>query len=148
MQILETLTLIVHVAAAISIIGLVLIQQGRGAEMGAGFGAGSSGTVFGSGGAGNFMTRLTTAIAIVFFVTSFGLAFFAKEKSVSAKTVGIPDVVQQQPAEETGGGQTGTNQSPIPTVQPSDSEIPEVNEETPAAGAGQDDTQSASDESK
>ena len=76
LQVLETLVLVVHVLAALAIIGLVLIQQGKGADMGSGFGSGASATVFGSGGAGNFLTRATTGLAILFFITSFGLAFF------------------------------------------------------------------------
>ncbi|MDP6024509.1 MAG: preprotein translocase subunit SecG, partial [Pseudomonadales bacterium] len=63
-QVLETLALIVHVLASLGIIGLVLLQHGKGAEMGSGFGGGSSGTVFGSGGAGNFLTKATTYIAV------------------------------------------------------------------------------------
>ncbi|MFT4821009.1 MAG: preprotein translocase subunit SecG [Candidatus Pseudothioglobus sp.] len=95
LQVLETIVLVVHVLAALAIIGLVLIQHGKGADMGSGFGSGASATVFGSGGAGNFLTRATTTIAIVFFLTSFGLAFFAKAKSESARTVGIPVVEQR-----------------------------------------------------
>lgn len=124
METLETLILVVHVLAAISIIALVLMQQGRGAEMGAGFGSGSSGTVFGSGGAGNFMTRLTTAIAIVFFLTSFGLAFFAKEKSESARAVGVPEVVQEAPEQELPEAEDGIS-APEGAVE---SEIPSVDE--------------------
>jgi len=95
LQVLETIVLVIHVLAALAIIGLVLIQQGKGADMGSGFGSGASATVFGSGGAGNFLTRATTTIAIVFFLTSFGLAFFAKAKSESARNVGIPVVEQR-----------------------------------------------------
>tara|TARA_R110002072_G_scaffold98034_3_gene215875 strand:- start:12299 stop:12709 length:411 start_codon:yes stop_codon:yes gene_type:complete len=94
-EIVETLVLVLHVLASLAIIGLILIQQGKGAEMGSGFGSGSSGTVFGAGGAGNFLTKTTTMIAIAFFLTSFGLAYFAKQKSESVRTLGIPDVVQQ-----------------------------------------------------
>ena len=72
----ETLILVFHVLIALAIIGLILIQHGKGADMGAGFGSGASSTVFGSGGAGNFLTRLTTGIAIVFFFTSFGFFIF------------------------------------------------------------------------
>ncbi len=100
MNTVETLILALHVLAALAIIGLVLIQHGKGADMGAGFGAGASATVFGSGGAGNFLTRMTTIIAITFFLTSFGLAFFAKEKSVTAAQLGVPTVVEQAPATE------------------------------------------------
>ena len=62
LQILENIVLIFHVLAALGIIGLVLMQQGKGADMGSGFGGGASNTVFGSGGAGNFLTRTTTTI--------------------------------------------------------------------------------------
>ena len=81
METIETLVLVFHVLAALAVIGLVLIQHGKGADAGAGFGGGASSTVFGSGGAGNFLQRLTTGIAIAFFITSFGLAYYAKEKS-------------------------------------------------------------------
>ncbi|RDL44381.1 preprotein translocase subunit SecG [Marinomonas piezotolerans] len=82
---METLILVVHVLAAVAIIGLVLIQQGKGADAGASFGGGSSQTVFGSQGGSSFFGRMTALIALVFFLTSFGLAFFASEQ---AKTVG------------------------------------------------------------
>ena len=65
---------IIHVTACLILIGIVLLQQGKGADMGAVFG-GSSSTVFGSGGAGNFLSRLTTAMAIVFMITSLGLTY-------------------------------------------------------------------------
>lgn len=99
-EIVETLVLVLHVLASLAIIGLILIQQGKGAEMGSGFGSGSSGTVFGAGGAGNFLTKTTTIIAITFFLTSFGLAYFAQQKSESVRTLGIPEVVQQADAVE------------------------------------------------
>lgn len=98
METFETLILVLHVVAALAIIGLVLLQQGKGADMGAGFGSGASSTVFGSGGAGSFLTRLTTAIAIAFFLTSFALAFFAKERSRAARDIGIPVVMEETPA--------------------------------------------------
>jgi len=65
--------IIAYVLVALALIGLVLIQQGKGADMGASFGAGSSATVFGSGGSGNFLTRTTTWLAIAFFVISLVL---------------------------------------------------------------------------
>ena len=68
MDTFETLILVFHVLLALAIIGLILIQHGKGADMGAGFGSGASSTVFGSGGAGNFLTRLTAGIAIAFFL--------------------------------------------------------------------------------
>lgn len=65
--------IIAYVLIALALIGLVLIQQGKGADMGASFGAGSSATVFGSGGSGNFLTKMTTWLAIAFFVISLVL---------------------------------------------------------------------------
>lgn len=97
METFETLVLVAHVLVALAIIGLVLIQHGKGADVGTGFGGGASSTVFGSGGAGSFLTRLTTTIAIAFFLTSFGLAYIAKEKSGIVREAGIP-VVEQQTA--------------------------------------------------
>lgn len=92
METLENIVLITHVLAALAIIGLVMLQQGKGAEMGSGFGSGSSSTVFGSAGAGNFLTRATTIVALVFFITSFSLAYFARGKVDISGEVGIPSV--------------------------------------------------------
>lgn len=96
LQIIETAVLIVHVLVALGIIGLVLVQQGKGADMGSGFGGGASNTVFGSAGSGNFLTRATTALVVTFFLTSFGLAYFAKEHSLEARNIGVPTVPQQK----------------------------------------------------
>ncbi|MFC0444468.1 preprotein translocase subunit SecG [Pseudidiomarina halophila] len=62
--------LIAYLIVAIVLVGIIMIQQGKGADMGASFGAGSSNTVFGSGGSGNFLTRTTAVIAILFFILS------------------------------------------------------------------------------
>tara|TARA_R110002110_G_scaffold238979_1_gene454778 strand:- start:392 stop:796 length:405 start_codon:yes stop_codon:yes gene_type:complete len=121
-EIIETVILVVHVLASLAIIGLILIQQGKGADMGSGFGAGSSGTVFGSGGAGNFLTKSTTMIAIAFFVTSFGLAFYAKEKSESLRTLGIPEVTQQAETEELPALGLESVESEMPTMEESAAE--------------------------
>lgn len=118
-EIIETLILVVHVLASLAIIGLVLIQQGKGAEMGSGFGAGSSTTVFGSGGAGNFLTKSTTTIAIAFFLTSFGLAFYAKEKSEALRTLGIPEVIQQVETDELPALDIDSVESELPVVEES-----------------------------
>lgn len=94
----ETLVVVVHVVIAVGLVGLILIQQGKGADAGAAFGGGASQTVFGSQGSGSFLTRATTLLAIVFFVTSFSLALFAKQRAEVAGQAGIPQV--QQPAVE------------------------------------------------
>ncbi len=95
----ETLIVVVHVVIAVGLVGLILIQQGKGADAGAAFGGGASQTVFGSQGSGSFLTRATTFLAIVFFVTSFSLALFAKQRAELAGQTGIPQV-QQSASEE------------------------------------------------
>jgi len=97
---LETLVVVVHVVIAVALVGLVLIQQGKGADAGAAFGGGASQTVFGSQGSGSFLTRITTLMAIVFFVTSFSLAVFAKQRAEVAGEAGIP-VVQESRSDQT-----------------------------------------------
>lgn len=77
---MQAILLGIHVLLALAIIGLVLIQQGRGADAGAAFGSGSSGTLFGAGGSGSFLTRMTTAFATLFFVTSLALAVMAAHR--------------------------------------------------------------------
>ncbi|MDH5786591.1 MAG: preprotein translocase subunit SecG, partial [Chromatiales bacterium] len=74
---METIILIVHVLAAIGVVALVLIQQGKGADMGAAFGSGASSTVFGSQGSSSFITRATAILATTFFITSMGLAMIS-----------------------------------------------------------------------
>lgn len=78
---MEQLVLIFHVLAAISIVGLILLQQGKGADMGASFGSGASQTLFGSAGSGNALTRTTAILAALFFCTSLGLAYVAQHKA-------------------------------------------------------------------
>ena len=78
---METIVVVVHVIVAIGIVGLVLLQQGKGADAGASFGAGASQTVFGASGTGNFLVRATTVGATIFFITSLSLAVFAKNQS-------------------------------------------------------------------
>lgn len=78
---MENIIFIVHLLVALAIIGLILMQQGKGAEMGASFGAGASQTLFGSGGSGNFFSRMTALLVAVFFITSFALAIIAKKQA-------------------------------------------------------------------
>ena len=122
METIETLVLVFHVLAALAVIGLVLIQHGKGADAGAGFGGGASSTVFGSGGAGNFLQSITTGIAIAFFITCFGLAFYAKEKSQAASGIGVPIVLEAPvvPVQQEEEGEL-----PVFESLEKDSEIPE-----------------------
>jgi len=77
---MESLVLVLHIVVALIIIGLVLIQQGKGADAGASFGGGASQTVFGSAGSGNFLTRSTSLLAVVFFCHQFCFGVFRKRK--------------------------------------------------------------------
>ncbi len=92
---METILLIVHVLIGASVIGLVLIQQGKGADAGASFGGGASQTVFGSAGAGSFLVKLTAGLAALFFATSLALAVIAQQKAEVVGTFGLPDVPAQ-----------------------------------------------------
>jgi preprotein translocase subunit SecG len=79
MEWLHTLLLVLQLAASIGVIILVLLQHGKGADMGAAFGSGSSGSLFGATGSANFLSRSTAVLITVFFVCTVGLAFFAKK---------------------------------------------------------------------
>ncbi len=76
---METILVIVHLFLAIGLVALILIQHGKGADMGAAFGSGASASVFGSRGASNFLSRSTAVLATAFFVTSLALAYFAMQ---------------------------------------------------------------------
>jgi preprotein translocase subunit SecG len=79
--------IVVHVLIAIAIIGLVLLQHGKGADMGSGFGGGASGSLFGATGSANFLSRTTAVLAAVFFASSLGLAYLATTKPREAGSV-------------------------------------------------------------
>ena len=97
---MEQMILILHVLAALAIIGLIMIQQGKGADMGASFGAGASQTLFGSSGGGNILTSSTSWLVALFFATSFGLAVIAKNQSVAVDVIDVPAMVESQSASE------------------------------------------------
>jgi preprotein translocase subunit SecG len=78
---LQTIVLVAHVGIALLIIGLVLLQRGKGADAGTGFGAGASGTVFGARGSATFFSRMTAVLATLFFATSLALAYLATQRT-------------------------------------------------------------------
>ncbi|HYC61139.1 MAG TPA: preprotein translocase subunit SecG [Thermoanaerobaculia bacterium] len=84
--------LVLHILAAMGIIGLVLIQHGKGADVGAAFGSGSAGSVFGAAGSANFLSRATAILAVVFFVTSLALTYFSNQRS------DVEGVMRERPA--------------------------------------------------
>ena len=93
---MDTIINAIHIVAALSLILTVLLQAGKGAAMGSGLGAGSSQTMFGSSGAGNFLTKLTTGIAILFMITSLTLAVFSTQKKSSSLIQGMEEPTQMQ----------------------------------------------------
>ena len=84
---METIVWVVHLIAALGVIGLVLLQHGKGADMGAAFGSGASGSLFGVSGASNFLSRSTAILVAVFFVTSISLAYLSGHKSRGSSVV-------------------------------------------------------------
>lgn len=89
---METLVWVVHVVTAVVLIGLVLIQHGKGADMGAAFGTGSAGSLFGSSGSANFLSRSTAVAATVFFITSLALTYLYAHQS---QVGGVMDKIEQ-----------------------------------------------------
>jgi preprotein translocase subunit SecG len=87
-----------HVITALAIIGLVLLQHGKGADMGSGFGGGASGSLFGATGSANFLSRTTAVLATLFFVLSLALAYVATKKP--SEGGGVMDRVREQPAQQ------------------------------------------------
>jgi preprotein translocase subunit SecG len=85
----ETVLVAVHVLVAAALVGLVLLQHGKGADMGAAFGSGSSGSLFGAAGSANFLSRTTAILATVFFLSSLGLTYFGATRS------GPTDIMKQ-----------------------------------------------------
>lgn len=93
--------LVVFLIVSIGLIGLILLQQGKGADMGASFGAGASGTLFGSSGSGNFMTRMTAILATLFFIISLVLGNLNSDKTNKGSqwdNLSAPKTEQTQPA--------------------------------------------------
>lgn len=88
--------LMIHVVIAIAIIGLVLIQHGKGADIGAAFGSGASGTVFGSQGSGGFLFKLTGGLAMAFFATSLTLGYIVSNEYYGARNSALPTSVKVQ----------------------------------------------------
>lgn len=105
---MDLVVIILHVVAAVGIVVLVLVQHGKGADVGAAFGTGSAGSVFGSAGSANFLSRMTAGLAVVFFLTSMGLSYLANKRT-SGK-----GVMANQPA----ATQTATDKVPVTSVVP------------------------------
>ena len=88
--------IVTHVLVALAIIGLVLLQHGKGADMGSGFGGGASGSLFGATGSANFLSRTTAVLATIFFLLSLALAYVATKKPVEGVGGGVMDAVRSK----------------------------------------------------
>ncbi len=122
---MEVVILVVHVIVALSIIGLVLLQHGKGADMGAAFGSGSAGGVFGSSGSANFLSRTTAVLATIFFISSISLTIFSSKKNADKGIMAQP---VEQPA------QSLPAQIPTPPLSVPASAVPVPTAPATAAG--------------
>jgi len=109
---MSTILIIVHVVVCVALIMIVLLQTGKGADMGAAFGGGGSQTLFGSTGASTFLSKATTGAAIIFMLTSLALAYLSSHRTADSIIKSTPAPVEQ-PAPET-QGETATQESAAP----------------------------------
>lgn len=93
---METFVWIIHTLAALSVIGLVLIQHGKGADMGAAFGSGSAGSLFGSTGASNFLSKTTGVLAAIFFISSLGLTYLSSHRQSGSVMQSAPVTTEKK----------------------------------------------------
>ena len=132
MNLVESAVLVLHVMVAIAVCGFVLLQHGKGADMGAAFGSGSSGSLFGAAGSANFLSRTTAILATVFFVTSVALTYFGSQHAGTLPGVMEKGVLERTaPAKTSDVPQPGTGAAPATAPAPSGAapvEIPKSNE--------------------
>jgi preprotein translocase subunit SecG len=120
---MQTTILIVHTVIALGIIILVLLQRGKGAEAGAAFGAGASGTVFGSRGSTSFFSRATAILATAFFATSLSLAYISSERAGTPESL-LEDVPVQEPVPAESMPEVGPTEDAVPQLP--DAPVPEA----------------------
>ncbi|MDF1822615.1 MAG: preprotein translocase subunit SecG [Alcanivoracaceae bacterium] len=135
---MDILLHVAHVLTALGLIGLILIQHGKGADAGASFGGGSSQTVFGSAGSANFLTRATAVLAALFFVTSMGLAWYARQQAGASQTFVLPAAESVDREEEPEVPTLGAaDESAVPVLEQQGANAGQDTVESPAAGAGE-----------
>jgi preprotein translocase subunit SecG len=129
---LHNIVLVVHIICAGMIVGLVLLQRGKGAEAGTGFGAGASGTVFGARGSANFLSHATGVLATVFFITSLTLAYLSTQRTAPRSLLDVPaqTAPQTQPAPQSATPPAATD---LPQL-PNDAQSPPSGDTPPATG--------------
>ena len=112
MSYLFSAILLVKLLSALGVIGLVLVQHGKGADMGAGFGSGASGSLFGASGSANFLSRSTAVLAAVFFLTCLALAYIASNTPKTSGSV-MQDAVQSAPVATPDAAKGGEAEKPV-----------------------------------
>jgi preprotein translocase subunit SecG len=139
MQIWLTLILAVQLLAALTMIGLVLVQHGKGADMGASFGSGASGSLFGATGSANFLSRATAACATLFFVCTLALAYFGNNASSRRESGGSvldrPAVGASAPAGSIPGAAPGAIPGAAPATPAAPGAVPAATVPAPAVPA-------------
>jgi preprotein translocase subunit SecG len=133
MSIVLKLVLITQMLSAIAMIGLILVQHGKGADMGAAFGSGGSGSLFGASGSANFMSRATSGLAAVFFVCTMALSYFGNVRPTSSGSVldGATVVAPVPAAPASPAAQIPDNKSVAPAT-PAVTPVPPVDASKPA----------------
>lgn len=136
MSLMLTILLAVHVISALAIIVLVLLQQGKGADMGSSFGSGSAGSLFGASGAANFLSRSTKWAAVVFFATTAGLAYVShKGNSGPAIDSGVMQNFQDRSVPQAPGTPATGGAASVPQAPAAPSTVPSAPAEVPQAPA-------------
>ena len=128
MDSLQTMVLIAHTVIALLIIVLVLMQRGKGADAGAAFGSGASGTVFGARGSSNFFSRTTAILAAAFFVSSLSLAYISSQRTDAPDSLIESGIINDiaEPNDTTGDETTIVPELPNTILMPLDDELPEL----------------------
>jgi len=124
---LTNVLIVLHVLVALVIIGLVLLQHGKGADMGSGFGGGASGSLFGATGSANFLSRATAVLAAIFFTLSLALAYVATRRPAE-EGGGVIDAIRKQQVEKPAPKaeeKPAAQPAPAPSEAPKDKQVPQ-----------------------
>lgn len=132
-NLIHTIAMVMQILSALGVILLVLLQHGKGADMGAAFGSGASGSLFGATGSANFLSRVTAALAAVFFISTLALAFFASDRPGSGGSLmeGVTTPASSVPSLP-GSAPSGSSVPPASSV-PQPSSVPPAGTSTPSA---------------
>ena len=130
MELWTNVVVAVHVLIGLAIIGLVLLQHGKGADMGSGFGSGASGSLFGATGSANFLSRTTAVLAAIFFASSLALAYFAAQRprepgSVTDRAAPAQQKKAEPAKAETKGAETRIENPATPVPAPAEKSVPQ-----------------------